>query len=198
MAVRAALIDLDGTLWDSAPWYAELLSRHTDHEDVVAVIEKLSTPGEGLNVAAELRRAGYTNPRFVQACRERGAQLALFEGAEETLRIAGERVALGVVTNLPGWMALPMLQVLGLGDVFSVIQGAAFGVRPKPSPSGILRAVSSIPDLEPANVFYVGDTAADAAASDAAGAKLLWASWGYDALPGRDALYRWSDIGDWL
>ncbi|MBM7804203.1 HAD superfamily hydrolase (TIGR01509 family) [Geodermatophilus bullaregiensis] len=194
MAVSALLIDLDGTLWDSAPWYASLLEPD-DRRRRQRLAEQLRDSSAGLR-AAPLLRERYSAAGFTTACMQRGARLRLYPGAEEVLRRLRRRIALGVVTSLPGWMTHPMLAAHGLDDLFTVVQTAKWGVPSKPHPAGIRHAVAALA-VPPADVVYLGDARTDLAAAMAAPVPFRWAAWGYDEiLTPVDRASSWMDVGE--
>ena len=170
IVARAALIlDLDGTVWDSRAWYDALVS--------------LVRPGSsaGSNAANALKRAGCTRARFKAICRAGEPSLVCFPGLYETLgSLSAKEVRLGVVTNLPSWMALPMLQAVGLDQLLAVVVTWGETKRHKPYPDPLLCAVEQLAS-NPARSWYIGDESSDEAAAAAAGINFAWAAWGYAA-----------------
>jgi HAD superfamily hydrolase (TIGR01509 family) len=194
MAVSVLLIDLDGTLWDSAPWYAHLLEPENRRRRE-RLTEQLCDPSAGLR-AAPLLRERYGRDGFSAACTEHAPRLHVYPGAAEVLRRMHRRVALGVVTSLPGWMANPMLAAHGLDDLFEVVQTARWGLPPKPHPAGIDRAVAAL-GVPPAEAVYLGDSQTDLAAAKAAKVSFLWAAWGYDKIVTPvDRAPSWMSVGE--
>src|SRR4051812_17609938 len=100
MALNALLLDLDGTIWPSRAWY-----------------DGLFRGGAGTGggpIATRLRRAGYTKASFAATCRRGSPPLACYDGVLDTLgQFNAAGTPIGVVTNLPGWMAEPMLEAAG-------------------------------------------------------------------------------------
>jgi phosphoglycolate phosphatase len=177
VAVAAVLIDLDGTLWDSAPWFARLLAP-TDRGEQHRLALALSDQSGGLRAAQQIKER-FTQSAFGRVCRSEAASLLIYPSGPDTLRELEVRVRLGVVTNLPAWIARPMLDAIGLLDAFTVVQCAAWGVRPKPSPATLLLAQRQLV-VPAADVLYVGDTQSDHAAATAARMTFVYASWGYE------------------
>src|SRR4051812_41857248 len=106
MAVRAVILDLDGTVWDSQPWFAELIATRTRRPvaDVLKGVRRGRPP-----IATMLDAAGISRAAFRRLCGD-GNLCDLYPEAAKTLRaLRDSRIPLGVVTNLPGWLALPML-----------------------------------------------------------------------------------------
>lgn len=179
MAARAVLFDLDGTLWDSHPWFAHLIARQGE-QDEARILGELRS----LRPAARLLRdAGIARQEFAALCRgPRRPQL--YEGAEAVLHaLVASRVARGAVTNLPRWLTEPMLGCLGLDQLFPVVVTYEDTRRRKPHPDPLLLALDALSvDAEP-TTWYVGDSATDWQAANAAGMSFAWASWGYTPQP---------------
>lgn len=194
MASQAILIDLDGTLWDSAPWYAEIIAGDDPaRRDQLAVA--FSTPnGANKPVAALLRDAGFTDRSFEAACEQHCDGLHVYDGARETITKISRQVVLGVVTSLPRWIAAPMLEGTELAHLFATLQCARRHVPPKPNPAGLNHALADL-GVTPQKSIYVGDSAADHLASTAAGMGFYWASWGYGDPPADcPPLDNWTDL----
>ncbi len=171
VAATAVILDLDGTVWDSDSWYRR----------VAAAPRKAEAVAGGTNAAALLRAAGYTPSTFARACSDPQNRIALYPGVERSLRrLASNGVALGVVTNLPGWIARPMLASTGLTGLFRVLVDYGATSRHKPKPDPLLTACAGL-HLNPPGCWYVGDDPNDALAARAAVMPFAWASWGYTA-----------------
>ena len=198
MVVTALLTDLDGTLWDSAQWLATLL----EPEDALRrgrFADALRTPKNGVT-AAKLLGSHYSAAGFERACRDHSVAGLLYADAGEVLQALGAKgTTLGVVTGLPAWIARPMLEATGLLPLFSTIQTARRGVRPKPNPAGLLAALSDL-DCPAEAAVYVGDAAVDGEAARAASVRFLGAGWGYGAgLPkGAEVASSWTSVWDHL
>lgn len=133
--------------------------------------------------------------RFVSIYRRRYWELAPamsppYEGVPELLeelsaikkRVPG--FAVGVVTNKRTEVAEHILNHVGLTPYLDFIQGFDDGLRPKPAPDLILRAVERA-EVSPRGLLMVGDTAGDLLAAQAVGARSCLATYGYgaDAVP---------------
>lgn len=192
MAAEAFVFDLDGTIWDSRPWYASLVSREAEVDGAIAEIE------QGKPVASILRRAGVTRAKFDRLCEGRGAQLGIYPEVRESLRALSTRsLPTGVVTNLPLWMVGPMLRCLGLEVFFDPVVHYTSTRRHKPHPDPLLLAVQVFGLVPNENIWYVGDSADDCQAARSSGLSFAWASWGYGSEhpPGTHAiLTRFSEI----
>lgn len=187
--LTALLLDLDGTLLDTAPEMTAALN--ILHGEVG--IEPLSfdqvrpTVSHGstgmLNLAfsgvapAEFERL---RARFLDIYRAMlGSNTRLFAGFDAVLEhVQRHALAWGVVTNKPGWLTDPLLQILNIHPTNGcVVSGDTVGAR-KPHPLPLLHAAGLIAK-SPAHCLYVGDAERDIAAGRAAGMKTVVARWGY-------------------
>ncbi len=85
-----------------------------------------------------------------------------------------------MVTNLPGWLANPLIDSAGLNDFFCVIVTRSNRVPPKPSPGGINKALEELGAKAKPDTWYVGDAITDGGAAAAAGVPFAWAAYGYE------------------
>ena len=137
----------------------------------------------GLTAARLLRAVGFTSQRFSKVCDSGEPVLELYPGVASTLtQLARDGVELGVVTNLPAWIAKPMLTAVRLTDVLEVVVDYTATTRHKPKPDPLVEACRRL-SCRPQDAWYVGDTHDDARAADAAGMSFAWASWGYTDVP---------------
>ena len=192
VAASAVIVDLDGTVWDSFPFYAAALSTDLDGASGVHAQLRAAMPAATL-----LKQAGFTPARFRAHC-ENGARLSVYKGALWNLRRLYERgTPLGAVTNLPMWMVEPMLASVALERMFGSVVTAGRARPGKPHPAPILLCCREL-DVEPdEDCWYVGDAPGDCKAALAAGVSFAWASWGYGRSQPRGAhrvLKRFSDI----
>ncbi len=175
MAARAVVFDLDGTIWDSFSWLARVIGEGDEAAERAA----LASLRGAVPAARLLRERGVKERGFASLC-ETASGLALYPGVVSTLeQLAEEGLPLGVVTNLPAWMARPMLSSLGLTEFFNSIVDYGRTRRHKPAPDPLLLAVSELGAGGGSEVWYVGDAATDAAAAGSAGLSFAWASYGY-------------------
>jgi phosphoglycolate phosphatase-like HAD superfamily hydrolase len=175
MAADALIFDLDGTVWDSWPWYASLIGGE-DEERRADVLDNLR---RGRPIAKLLRAAGIREAHFRRLC---GGPFhcALYSGVRETLAdLSEDGVPLAAVTNLPDWIAGPMLDALQLRECFSAYVHYGSTPHHKPSPAPLLRALEELKVAPGPDAWYVGDTTTDARASEAAGVSYAWAAYGY-------------------
>ena len=199
-APRAFLLDLDGTLADTAPDLAAALNAVLVEQgrapmpfENVRPFVSYGAPrlvrigfGEELDEAEfELLRGRLLHHYRAGICDE----TTLFPGIGDLLdRIEATGLAWGVVTNKPGWLTEPLLDELGLlSRAGSVISGDTL-TRRKPHPDPLLRAASDLA-IDAAECAYIGDAQRDIEAGKAAGMFTIAASWGY--IPDDE------DVNDW-
>jgi HAD superfamily hydrolase (TIGR01509 family) len=193
MAATTFIFDLDGTVWDSYPWYAALACDGSE-----SARDRLIADLRAAKPAAKLLRgAGITKARFRDVCRQ-GEQVELYPGALPTLlSLTERRTALGAVTNLPGWVALPMLRAHRLDELFESVVTYERTTRRKPHPEPLVLCCDELGAERATGAWYVGDSLGDCKAAQAAGISFAWARWGYcaDAPPGANAvLERFADV----
>lgn len=180
MAAGAILFDLDGTLWDSLPWYATILSEG-DADRLNRLLVRLRTGASVVTLASE---QGLNKGHLVRRCRNDAGALKLFPSVKGTLRELWRRgVPMGVVTSLSGDIATAMLEGADLMPFFPVIVHPGNCRSGKASGIPLGRALRRL-DIAPSeNVFYVGDREDDAAGARACGVSFAWASFGYGGKP---------------
>ncbi len=179
MAADAIVFDVDGTLWDSTPFFSAVLGdlARVPHE---ALSEKLL---RGESIVTLVNQHGVSRQVFRRACLERSEELDLFDGIEETVgRLRTGNVPIGIVTSLPGEMILiPLLEAKDMLQLFrSVIHAGNCRLR-KPNPTGLRAALNEIDVRPTVSVFYVGDRDVDQQTAANAGVSFGWASWGYQS-----------------
>ena len=105
MAAQSLLLNLDGTLWDSRPWYAAVLAQ-LSRETPEKLEHYLST---GTSIVKLARECGVSNARFVSKCKASITSLQFYDSVLPALEeLRGLGTTMGVVTNLPGWLAKPL------------------------------------------------------------------------------------------
>jgi N-acetyl-D-muramate 6-phosphate phosphatase len=202
---RAVLLDLDGTLLDTAP-------------DMVSALNQLRTErGSEPLPFAELRelvshgalalvRRGFPQAagpaleelraRFLEIYRDCLAVDTLpYDGVSDALaRLRSFGVAWGIVTNKPGWLAEPLLEKLGLRDRAGVVVSGDTLAERKPHPAQLLHAAKAL-GVVPSQCIYIGDAERDVLAARAAGMEVFVAMFGY--IPANEQPRSWPASG-WL
>jgi len=188
---RALLIDLDGTLVDTAPDIAAAANRMLDELGARALPFTTISSFIGHGVSRLVRRAlaasrlddtdaDAAEALFYQHYRHTNGQFGrVFPGVRNgvtALRRAGYRLA--CVTNKPTEFTWPLLQLAGLEDYFDSVVGGDTLASMKPAPEPLLHACAAV-GVVPAHAVMVGDSAVDVAAARAAGMPVFIVRYGY-------------------
>jgi phosphoglycolate phosphatase len=185
----AVLFDLDGTLLDTAPdmiGALDILRRENGlgpvpYGEVRASVSHGSARLVRLGFPdAEVERLAALQRRYLEIYSAHLAEgTQLFPGMDAVLaELAARGLALGVVTNKPGWLTEPLLEQLGLRSRFAcVVSGDSLSER-KPHPLPLLHA-ARLAGAAPQACVYVGDAERDMQAARAAGMHSLVATYGY-------------------
>jgi len=188
-ALTGVLFDLDGTLLDTAPDMHGALVRlmqehgreplpyrtvrdHVSHGSRALVLLGFPDLDEPAQERLKLRFLEIYAEHLCLATR-------LFPGMEEILtEMEARGLRLGVVTNKPGWLTMPLMNALGLTPRFATIVSGDTLPERKPSPEPMRYAARQARG-EPREFVYIGDAERDIAAGRAAGMHTLVAGWGY-------------------
>ncbi len=199
MALRAALLDLDGTLMDTIPDLASAanamrvgLGMSPLREDVIATfvgkgIENLVRRTLAGTQEAEENPQGYEdalasfkrNYHIIN-----GEKSVVFDGVLDGLmamRAMGLKLA--VVTNKPEEFTLPLLRNTGIAGLFDAVVSGDTCARKKPDPLPMLHACELL-GVDASEAVAIGDSINDALAARAAGCAVLAVPYGYNE--GRD------------
>ncbi len=192
--VRAVLLDLDGTLLDTAPeiaaaaadMLAELGLEPVAPETVRDFIGKgiphlvRRTLEASLGRAPDERRTGSAMEGFFFHYEKRnGRSATAYPGVHEGLAALRARgFALACVTNKISRFTLPLLEATGLHGFFSAVVSGDTAPRKKPAPDPLLAACAQL-GVSPAHALMVGDSKNDALAARAAGCPVLLVPYGY-------------------
>lgn len=187
---RCLLLDLDGTLVDTAPDMAYALNllraEHGLGELAYEIIRPHASHGVrmlirlGFGLLEEDSRFDPLRTRFLELYRKHLVDASsLFPGMPELLAETEARgVPWGVVTNKPGWLTGPLLEGLGLARRAACIVSGDTTPKPKPHPASLLHAARTV-GLPPQACLYVGDASRDIEAGRSAGMRTLVATFGY-------------------
>ena len=189
LALRGVLFDLDGTLLDTAHDMTEALNRVRVAEGLDRLPFEQVRPLVSHGAPRMLRFAfGEPEPARYESLRARfldfyrgalAVHTRLFDGFERVLKtIEASDLLWGVVTNKPGWLAMPLLQELGLATRCSCMVAGDTLAERKPHPLPLLHAAHLL-SLEPRECVYVGDAERDVQAARNAGMIPLVAGFGY-------------------
>lgn len=191
MKTRALLLDLDGTLLDTAPDMAAALNALLLEEQREPLSFAHIRPVVSHGSVGLIRLAfGAPEEQERQRLIERFLKLysnalaihsQLFAGFAELLQqLRAQELRWGIVTNKPGWLTNPLLTSLGLDtQADCVVSGDTLSER-KPHPLPLLHAAQLL-GVPAAACLYVGDAERDIQSARAAGMASLVALWGYIA-----------------
>src|SRR5437870_2736834 len=141
MAPTALSLDLDGTVWDSAPWYARIIGRLSAEPSQPAE-ERLRS---GANVIRLIQDYGVSKQSFVLECAQEIKGLRLYPGVRETLSILLKKaVPIGAASSLPGSLVNPMLEGSALEPFFATVVHAGNCRPPKPNPRPLLMSFEGL------------------------------------------------------
>lgn len=193
-AVRAVLLDLDGTLLDTAPEIAaaaaDMLSElGLDPVDPLRVREFIGkgiphlvrrTLEASLGRAPDERRVGSAMEGFFfHYAKRNGCMSKPYPGVLEGItELRAKGFALACVTNKTAQFTIPLLEATGLAGFFPVVVSGDTMPKKKPAPDPLLEACRrlGIPALE---ALMIGDSRNDALAARAAGCPVLLVPYGY-------------------
>jgi phosphoglycolate phosphatase len=191
----AVLFDLDGTLAD------------TSRDLATAINEMLRGFGlEPISLSAVLDHVGHGVRSLVESCLldERGARPADVGGLDRAVaefrgcysnhlldttrpypgmiaicdRLAGEGIALGIVTNKVEDLSRRIVEGLGMAGRFRVLIGGDSLATQKPDPAPLLRALQTM-GVEAGRAAMVGDSEIDVEAARRAGIRVAAVTWGF-------------------
>lgn len=188
--IEAVLLDLDGTLVDTAPDMGGALNNLLREENLepLPLDEIRPYVSQGGLVLTRLGFGGRVPEAQIEPLRLRfldhyrqiiADDSALFDGFDSILDALDRRgTPWGIVTNKPEWLTQPLLDALGLASRAAVVISGDTLARRKPDPLPLVVAAERI-GVDCANCVYVGDDERDVIAGRAAEMKTLVAAWGY-------------------
>lgn len=193
--IRAAIIDLDGTMVHTAPDFHVAINRMRSDLGLKALdIETITRfVGKGTeNLMRQVLSVDYAadavETHFAQALASYHAHYIAINGQYSSLypevheglaafRKKGLRLA--CVTNKPIAFALPLLEKTGLREYFELVYGGDSLPKKKPDPLPLLTVCEDF-GLRPEQVVAIGDSSNDAQAARAAGCRVLNVPYGYN------------------
>lgn len=201
MTPRALLLDLDGTLVDTAPDMVASLNRLlAEHGRAPVDFARARTRvsdgvvglvGLGFGLAADDPQLPELRRRYLELYGEGVHDSSIiFHGFRDVLdNLDNPPWRWGVVTNKPVGLATPLLGALGLAPHDGCLVGGDSLPRRKPHPDPLLHAARLL-GVAPADCVYVGDAPRDIEAGRAAGMVTVAARYGY--LPDPAAVDAWN------
>ncbi len=193
--IEAALIDLDGTLVDTAGDFVAALGAMLDDLGLPRVdrplVERLIGKGADHIVRAALATAGAadTSAGLFERARRlyrdhyvalNGLHSAVYPGVETGLeRLAGCGLRLACLTNKLTAFAVPLLRTTGLERYFEQLCCGDTYERLKPDPLPLLRTCELM-RANPQHTLMIGDSSNDVIAARAAGCPVVLVTYGYN------------------
>lgn len=196
LAVKAVLLDLDGTLLDT------VLDLHAAANGMladlgrppVAVEDIRAYVGRGIPnlvkrvLAGHLEAADDPTPPPAEALASfkkhyahfNGRATRPFPGVMEGLEaLKAMHLPMGVITNKAKDFTLPLIARTGLAPYFDVAVAGDMLPKPKPDPMPLVWACGRL-NVSPADTLMVGDSVHDFKAGRAAGCKVFLVPYGYN------------------
>ncbi|HEY8607018.1 MAG TPA: phosphoglycolate phosphatase [Noviherbaspirillum sp.] len=195
IGIRAAIVDLDGTMVHTAPDFLVAVNRMradlglapTDIDTISLFVGK-GTENLMRRVLALDYDAARVEEHFEAALASysrhyvdiNGVHSSVYPGVREGLAAMREKgLRLACVTNKPIGFARPLLEKTGLAGHFEILYGGDSLPRKKPDPYPLLKVCEDF-GLLPAQVVAIGDSSNDAEAARAAGCRVLNVPYGYN------------------
>ncbi|NPT34008.1 phosphoglycolate phosphatase [Paraburkholderia xenovorans] len=201
MQSKAVLVDLDGTMVDTAPDIVEAVSHMLDEFNAArlpfATVSGFIGKGVPNLVRRSLEAAGLDrrvdvdhaldvfHRHYVQTNGRLGRVFPHVEAGLAELQRRGYRLA--CVTNKPEELAARLLLMTGLARYLDVLVAGDSIARMKPDPEPLWHACRLL-DVEPENSVLVGDSPVDVSAARAAGLPVFIVRYGYAGPHGSAAL----------
>jgi phosphoglycolate phosphatase len=187
--IPTLLLDLDGTLVDSAPDLAAALNRLAVSRGFAPFTrgEVVGMIGNGARAlvrkALEVRGEPFDEPTLDAFVDDYTTHIAdesrLYPDVIVTLeRFAAEGWRLAVCTNKPVAPSRRLLEALGLSRFMAAVGGGDSFPTRKPDPAHLLATLAAAGGA-PAAAVMVGDHANDVGAALGAGVPCIFALWGY-------------------
>ena len=195
MKILAAIIDLDGTMLDTAGDFHVAINRMRTEFHLAPLTQKtiVDLIGKGsAHLVRSVLRINYSEPEVEQhvtaALESYQRHYAEINGHSTTIypdvvqglqEMRNQGLRLACVTNKPYAFALVLLKKWALSPYFELIYGGDCFPKRKPDPMPML-AVCSAFQLTPSQVIAIGDSCNDTQAARAAGCPILHVSYGYN------------------
>lgn len=189
---QAVLVDLDGTMIDSAPDIAAAVNRMLAQMGapplplqtvrgfigwgVAHLVRQVLAHAPGVGPADEASALAMFEHHYI-ACN--GRHSTVFPGVLQGLTmLRGLGYALACVTNKPRPYTEPLLDALGLSPCFDAVSCGEPALPLKPHPALLLAACRRL-GVPPAQCVMVGDSGVDASAAGRAGMPVYLVRYGY-------------------
>lgn len=188
--IKTILLDLDGTLADTAPDLGRALNMQRERHGLPALPQETIRPfashgsrgllGIGFGLTPSDAEFPVMRDEYLNLYDEVFTQApVLFDGMDEVLAVLESMdLKWGVVTNKPRRFTGRLMQALALDARAACIVSGDDAARPKPYPDTLLLACE-LALSAPSDCIYVGDAERDILAGHAAGMRTVVARYGY-------------------
>lgn len=218
LAVRAVMLDLDGTLVNTLGDFDLALNGMLAEQQWPAVdrafIARTVGKGSPYLIRQTLLHLGLGQGGVVdEALYERahasyqqhyerinGQASELYAGVAQGLaQLHAAGLPLACITNKPTQHARDLLQMLGVAHYFACVHGGDFFARRKPDPLPLIETARLL-GCEPAQALMVGDSVNDSLAAHGAGSPVLLVRYGYnhgepiEGVPAQGYLHSLADV----
>jgi phosphoglycolate phosphatase len=193
--IRAAIIDLDGTMVHTAPDFQVAVNRMREELGLAPLDIETITDFVGQGTENLMRRVLAVDyapadvemhfPRAIETYMRHylpinGVYSTVYPGVHEGLdALRSKGVQLACVTNKPLGFARVLLEKMNLAGYFDIIYGGDSLPKKKPDPYPMLKVCEDF-GLAPAQIVAIGDSSNDARAARAAGCRVLNVPYGYN------------------
>ncbi len=193
--IKAAIIDLDGTMLDTAADFHVAVNRMRAELGLTPLSQEtiVNFVGKGTeNLIRRVLAVDYPEDEAAQYFQQaldaytehylaiNGDYSSLYPDVLEGLQaMRAKGLRLACVTNKPLAFAVPLLEKKGLSGFFEIVYGGDSFPRKKPDPMPLLQVCEDF-GLTPAQVVAIGDSSNDAQAARAAGCRVLNVPYGYN------------------
>lgn len=189
----AYLFDLDGTLVDTAPDINAALNYCLRQAKLPEVDETLTRHwvGHGSRVLVDQALAHHNRttddvePLLADFLGYYADNLAvhsqIYPDVENTLKLLRDRGAkLAVVTNKLTKLSVPLLEQIGLRDLFDLVVCGDTAAAAKPDPAPVYHCLNAFGQMSADRALFVGDSDTDVNAANAAGVDVICVRDGYN------------------
>jgi phosphoglycolate phosphatase len=187
--IDSILLDLDGTLVDTAPEMHLALNVLLNEEAMAPQPYEAVRPHVSNGVMGIFRNIFEDNPqingrrfnKYLDIYEEHlGINAQVFPEMIEVIKtIENKGIPWGIVTNKSKRFAVPLLEKLKLFDRASCVVCGDTTTEKKPHPESINHALSLLNVLNTKRSFYIGDSKKDIDAAKAAGISSIACTFGY-------------------
>jgi phosphoglycolate phosphatase len=198
LSLPALIFDLDGTLVDTAPDLLAAMNAVLTQQGRRTVDPETLRHMVGFGAASLIRQAmaatgdPISDERLPALVNDfvvhYGTHIAdgsmPFPGVVDTLaELQARNVPMGVLTNKPQELALPLLDALGMSRFFGAIHGAGRFSYVKPDPRVFHHVVEELAGDPNTAAVMIGDSTTDAKTARAANVPVILLSYGYTPDP---------------